>query len=85
MRIETSIKRIIERLYCTLLALPVAIRIAILVIPGNSIRTPGSGGGDCFHQVETVTLVKTDDPLGGGPYADRPKSVASRAPPIPRV
>ena len=37
MRIETSIKRIIERLYCPLLVLPVAIRIAILAIPGTSI------------------------------------------------
>lgn len=38
--------KIFERLYLPLLALAVAIRAAILVIPGNSIRTPWSGGGD---------------------------------------
>lgn len=38
--------KILERLYFPLLILAIAIRIAILVIPGNSIRTPWSGGGD---------------------------------------
>src|SRR5271169_6298649 len=39
-------KETFQKLYKPLLVLAVLLRIAILVIPGNSVRTPWSGGGD---------------------------------------
>lgn len=39
-------KNILVRLYSWLIVLGVLARLAILVIPGNSILTPWSGGGD---------------------------------------
>jgi 4-amino-4-deoxy-L-arabinose transferase-like glycosyltransferase len=39
-------KTISDRLFLSLLIFAVAIRIAIVWIPGNSVRTPWSGGGD---------------------------------------
>jgi 4-amino-4-deoxy-L-arabinose transferase-like glycosyltransferase len=35
-----------ERLYLPLVAVAVAIRVAIALVPGNSVKTPWSGGGD---------------------------------------
>ncbi len=39
-------RKAFERLYLPLVAIALIIRVAIAVIPGNSVRTPWSGGGD---------------------------------------
>src|SRR5258708_9464520 len=39
-------RKAFERLYLPLVAIALIIRVAIAVIPGNSVRTPWSGGGE---------------------------------------
>jgi hypothetical protein len=51
-------------LYLPLVALAVAIHLAIVLIPGNSVRTPWSGGGDTDAY---VLLAGTELVLAHGP------------------
>jgi 4-amino-4-deoxy-L-arabinose transferase-like glycosyltransferase len=62
-------KKLTEGMYLPLSALAVVIRIAILVIPGNSVRTPWSGGGD----MDAYALLASNLVSGNGyTYAHQP-------------
>jgi hypothetical protein len=73
-------KKQFDRLYLPLLALAVAIRLAILWIPRDSVRTPWSGGGD----MDAYVLLARNLVSGNGyTYAHLPS--AWRTPGYPLV
>jgi 4-amino-4-deoxy-L-arabinose transferase-like glycosyltransferase len=72
--------KILERMYSPLITASVVIRSAILVIPGNSVRTPWSGGGD----MDAYVLLARNLVMGQGyTYAHVPS--AWRTPGYPLV
>lgn len=71
-------RKIFEQIFLPLLVIAVAIRIAIVWIPGNSIITPWSGGGDMFAYVLLARNLATGN---GYTYAHMP--TAFRTPGYP--
>jgi 4-amino-4-deoxy-L-arabinose transferase-like glycosyltransferase len=64
-------KEAFTKSYKPLLVLAVLVRIAILVIPGNSVRTPWSGGGDMNAYVLLAHNLVSGD---GYTYAHQPSA-----------
>lgn len=75
---ESTVEKALARICAALTALALAIRIAIMWIPGNSVKTPWSGGGD----MEAYVLLAKNLVTGRGyTYAYLP--TAFRAPGYP--